>query len=117
MTESEFDRLFQQALSTAAENVERRLSQAIPRVFEVAVYGAGYSGKVMSPEQAVHTLYLGPDRFYRIIDVAITAVTRSHCTVFVRVSGHTPGSFEETWNEPPGAGPFKQLLVPEVRVE
>jgi len=117
MTEEEFADLFHQALERAVENAEHRLARPIPRRFAVTVFGAGYSGVIMSPEQAVRVLYLGPDRYYRIIDVAVVAVEQDRCTAFVRISGHAPGSFDETWNDPPGAGPFKQILAQEIKVE
>lgn len=117
MTLAEFNELFRQALEQAAKNAETRLSRAVPRDFTVHVYGAGYSGTTMSPEQASERLYLGPNRFYRIIDVAVTGVSGDRCTAFVRASGHQPSSFEDTWNEPPGSGPFKQLLAEKIDVQ
>lgn len=114
MTEEEFVVLFEQALGRAAENAAQQLGRAIPRVFKINLYGADHSGMAMSPQDVLKFLYLGPSLFYRVIDLAVTAVTPSSSIVFVRVSGHAPGSFDETWNDPPGSGPFKQLLAQEV---
>ena len=45
------------------------------------------------------------------------AVAPTHTDIFARVSGHAPGSFDQTWNEPPGTGPFKQLIAEHIRVD
>lgn len=116
MTEAEFIQLFRDALDVAAKNAECKLGRAVPRVFEVLLFGAGYSGVKMFPEEAGRVLFLGQDRFYRIIDVSVVGVEVDRCRVFVRVSGHSPGSFDETWNDPPGSGPFKQLLAQDIEV-
>ena len=71
---------------------------------------------MVEPGAAIHDLYLGTDRFYRIIDVAVIEVGKGHTTVFVRASDHKPASFEQTWNDPPGSGPFKQLIADSIKV-
>lgn len=62
----------------------------------------------MSVDQALDEIYLGRDRFYRIIDVAIRRLLPGQSIAFVRVSGHTPGAFSQTW-DPSDLGPFKQI--------
>ena len=52
----------------------------------------------MSIGQAVDHIYLGNDRFYKIIDVAIRRVLPRKSVAFVRVSGHPPGPFSQTWD-------------------
>jgi hypothetical protein len=54
--------------------------------------------------------------FNPIIDVAVIKVSHDEVTVFVRPSGYAPRSFEETWNDPPGSGPFKQLLAGKIEL-
>jgi hypothetical protein len=71
---------------------------------------------VLAVAAAGDALYLGDDRFYRIIDVAVVGVSADTTTVFVWASAHHPGSFNETWNDPPGSGPFKQLIADEIKV-
>jgi hypothetical protein len=116
MTKEEFRQLFEAALETAAKNAEQQLGQSIPHWYRVQLHGAKHAGDVMTIDAAVHALYLGEDRFYRIIDVAITGVSRQFSTAFVRASAHKPSSFEDTWNEPPGSGPFKQLIAEEITI-
>jgi hypothetical protein len=55
-------------------------------------------------------IYLGGDRFYKIIDVAIRKALPKETVAFVRVSGHPPVDFSETW-DPSTFGPFKQIIA------
>lgn len=74
----------------------------------------GHSGELFKLDDAVDVVYLGPDQFFRIIDVAVTEVTPDSTTVFVRISGHTPDEFAKTWN-PADLGPFKQIAAMSIR--
>ena len=71
----------------------------------------------MTPAEVLEVLYLGPDTFFRIVDVAVLRVLSDRCVVFMRVSGHRPGSFSESWNQPEGSGPFKQIDSETIGVE
>ena len=64
----------------------------------------------MSIGQALDHIYLGRNRFYRIIDVAIRRVLPKKSIAFVRVSGHPAGPFNQTW-DPTDLGPFKQIIA------
>ena len=116
MTKTEFHQLFAAALERATQHAEKRLGQSIPHRYSIELHGAGHSGDVMTTDEAVNALYLGKDRFYRVIDVAITAVSDQFSRVFVRASAHQPSTFEETWNDPPGGGPFKQLMAEDITI-
>jgi hypothetical protein len=117
MTRDEFGRLFESALETAATNAQGILKRKVPRSFGIRLHGAGHRGeRVMDVNAAANALYLGENRFYRIIDVCVVEVSGDVSTVFVRASAHQPGSLEETWNDPPGSGPFKQLWAQEIKV-
>jgi hypothetical protein len=117
MTREEFGRLFESALDAAAAHAEASLNRKIPRHFRISLHGAGHIGeRVMDVKGAADALYLGENRFYRIIDVSVVEVSGDMSTVFVRASAHQPGSFQETWNNPPGSGPFKQIWAQEIKV-
>lgn len=107
----EFQNLFLVALSTATENAEKILAHPIPREYLILLYGAGYSGELISVQQATEALYINPDEFYRIIDIAVQKVEPKLTTIFVRVSGHKPTQFDKTWDTPKGNGPFKQIIA------
>ncbi len=116
MNKDEFAALWRRALEQAASNADTALGFQVPRALTIRLRGAGPAEDELSPEAALERLYLGPDRFYRIVDVSVTEVTPERSIVFVRVSAHAPATFEKTWNEPRGMGPFKQLIAKAIKV-
>ena len=114
MTRDDFKVLFDQAIAKAIENAKQKLGRQIPQDVQILLHGAGHSGDLLSRVDALDALYLGEDKFYLVIDVAVVAVSNQLTRVFVRASNHRPGSFEQTWNDPPGSGPFKQVISKEI---
>jgi hypothetical protein len=110
MTKDGFRRLFLQALNVAAENAETRFGRRVPRSFVIELHAPESSGQTITVDQALDQIYLGTDRFYRIIDVAIQRVLPRKSVAFVRVSGHLPAPFSQTW-DPSNLGPFKQIIA------
>ncbi len=116
MDNQEFKKLFLKSLYEAAFHAERRFSRQISRCFEIELHGAGYMGTRITPENAADILFIDNEHFYRVIDVSVIEIHATKTCVFVRVSAHEPGAFAETWNQPLGMGPFKQILAKNVRV-
>ena len=110
MTRDEFRKLYLEALSAAADNAEGALAGPISRSFLIELHGpgGGSNERLLTVDEAFDALYLGNDRFYRIVDVAVKKVLPDNSVIFVRPSGHTPDTFEKTWY-PPEKGPFKQI--------
>jgi hypothetical protein len=117
MTFEEFNKLFHEALQSAVKNAEKQLHKKIPLNLEIILHGAGHSGDIVDPLVAAKELYLGENKFFRIIDVTVFKVSRNKTTMFVRASSHRPSTFNQTWNNPPGSGPFKQLIPMDIKVE
>ncbi len=107
----EFKELFVQSLDIAADNAESALGKQIPRVYKIQLYGPGHSGDVLDVDEATSLLFINEASSYRIIDVAVKQISPSFSTIFVRVSGHKPVPFEQTWDTPKGRGPFKQIMA------
>jgi hypothetical protein len=114
MTKDDFKLLFDKALATAIASAEQQLQRPIPHDVEILLHGARHSGELLSPSEALGELYLGEDEFYLVIDVAVIAVSNHLTRVIMIASGHAPGPFEQTWNDPPGSGPFKQVISKEI---
>ena len=110
MTRDAFRILFQSALETAADHAAGILGHAVPHAFEIEMHGLAPASRTLTVDEAFNEIYLEPERFYRVIDLAVLRVSGEVTTIFMRVSGHPPDTFERTWNQPPGSGPFKQLL-------
>jgi len=111
MTKQEFRDIFRHALEKAVQNAESKLGHAIPHDLRIELHGQAAHPRQMSVDEALDALYLGPDKFFRVIDVAVRNVSNTTTTVFMGISGHAPCRLEETWNDPPGAGPFKQIMA------
>ena len=116
MNKEEFKTLFEEALEAAAQNAERKLGRPVPRRFEIETHGLAPHPRILKKDDAFEEIYLGPDRFYRIIDLAVRRVSKDVCTVFMGISGHEPGPLNQTWNQPSGKGPFRQVLSDQVKV-
>lgn len=116
MTKDEFRVLFENALEIAAQNAEKKVGHPISRNFEIELHGRSPKTRILGKEDTLDEIYLGPDRFFRIIDVAVRQISNTASTVFVGISGHPPGTWDETWNQPTGSGPFKQVLAENVSV-
>jgi hypothetical protein len=110
MTKDEFRKLFLRALNDAAENAEVKLARSIPRSFVIELHAPESPGRTVSVDKALDQIYLGSDRFYRIIDIAIKKLLPGEAVAFVRVSGHPADEFSKTW-DPSALGPFKQIIA------
>ena len=104
------------ALEIAARNAEKQLGFPVPRQFEIEMHGLCRHSRMLSKEEAFEQIYLGPDLFYRVINVAVRRVGKHASTVFMGISGHAPCPLDQTWNQPPGSGPFKQVLSIEIEL-
>ena len=113
MTKNDFRVLFLQALNNAADNAEAKFARPIPRSFVIELHAPESSGRALSVDEALDHIYLGSDRFYRIIDVAIKELLPGKSVAFVRVSGHQSAEFSKTW-DPSGLGPFKQIIAEKI---
>ena len=113
MDKIEFSKLLSQTLDVAAKRAELRTSRSIPRAFKIQLYLGIHQGELIDPPEAESALYLGPDKFYKIIDVCVRAVRADTTIVFVRPSGHAPVPFSATF-DPTTNGPFIQVDPTEI---
>jgi hypothetical protein len=114
LSKEKFYLFLREALERAARSAEQALHRPVPRKFAIALHGLGHSGVLFRPEEIVDVIYLGEDRFFRIIDVAVTEVSPETTTVFMRISGHAPSEFATTW-DPQDLGPFKQIMAGHIK--
>ena len=116
MTREEFKVLFERALNVAAENAEQQLGRPVPRSFEIEFHGDYPLARMMKKDDAFEAIYLGPDRFFRVIDISVSRISKDVSTIYMAVSGHPPDTWDRTWNQPPGSGPFKQVFAAKIAV-
>jgi hypothetical protein len=110
MTKTEFEKLFERALNVAAAKAEVEFGTSVARSFQIELHASGYDGRVVSYDEALNQIFVGSDRFYKIIDVAIKELLSDESVAFVRVSGHPTVPFDQTY-DPSGLGPFKTLIA------
>lgn len=111
MNFDEFKKLFFAALEQAALNTEELIDQKISRNYKIELHGAGFSGDIMTADEAAEFLYINENEFWYVIDVSVKKAFEDKSLVFVRASGHPPAPIENTWNYANGAGPFKEIIA------
>lgn len=114
MTKDEFKRLFLEIANQAIDQARLVTSKKVPSNFVVEMHGAGMSGRLMTSDEAIEIMYIDEKTFYRFIDVGVKRICDTESLLFVRVSGHEPGTFDNTWNTPKGNGPFKVIVPLEI---
>ncbi len=69
----------------------------------------------MNLDKAIDVMFVSEDEYYPTIDVGPKRIQDDNLVIFVGISGREPTSFSQTWNTPPGSGPFKVIepLIPE----
>lgn len=108
MTKEQFKSIFYKALGVAAGAAVPQANGKVPHAFMIDLQAFGYSGGLLTCEQAIDRIFISEDKFYRIIDVAITGVHPEYAVAFVRVSGHPPNAYADTLS-PETMGPFNIL--------
>ena len=116
MTRDEFADAFRSAIMDSIGLARKNTGGRVPERFKIEFHGFGQNGKTLEIDEALELLYVGPDRYLKVIDVSVVRIMPSYCVVFVRPSGHAPGPFQDTWNQPPGSGPFKQLICESIQI-
>ena len=106
----EFRTYFNDALNVAAVQAEKHFRVHVPQQKSVELHGAGHGGDRVAPDVAADALYLGPERFYKLVDVVIKWIEGDTAVVFVRVAGFEPCPWEETL-DPGRLGPFKTTML------
>lgn len=105
MDNADFRQNFDEAIRRALELAEVDPKGLIP---VVEYHGTPNPRPFISIDEALNLLWLSEDRFYRIVDIGVFKDGRSPPVLFVRVSGHAPGPYSDTW-DPSDLGPFKQV--------
>lgn len=103
----QFRLVFDTTLEAMARLVELAEGYPIQRNFKIELGGVGGVRNPLSPDEAFDILYLGDEEYYSIINVSVVSIKDQTITVWMQVTGHGPGPFNRTWNQPDGAGPFK----------
>ena len=110
MNRGEFENLFHVVVEQSIRNAELKLNKMLPRNTQFLLNGWGKECPTIDSSKAVDHLYIDDHSFYRIIDVGVIRYSEKQIFIVARRSGHKPSSFDGTWNDPKGMGPFKQIV-------
>jgi len=105
MDKGRFALLFREAVRRALEQAGVPASLGEP---VVEFYGKPNPGSPVTVAEALDFLWLSPERFYRVVDVAAFLGENNPPVIFVRPAGFEPSAYADTW-EPQGLGPFKVM--------
>ena len=105
MDKSSYALLFQEAVRRALQ--EAGLSSASGEPI-VEFHGKPNPSHPVSVGEALEFLWISPDLFYRIVDVAAFLGEDNPPVLFVRPSGHEPSAYADIW-ETSDLGPFKVM--------
>jgi hypothetical protein len=98
----------------------RNFGEAIRRALELAdleptgmspvveFHGKPNPPRPISVNEALDLLWLSVDRYYQIVDVGAFSGATEPPVLFVRISGHEPSAYSNTWY-PTDLGPFKAI--------
>lgn len=110
MTRTQFNALFRGAIDEAIAAAQKVIQRAVPPTILVELHSLHVHGELVSASRALDEIYLDEMRFFKIVDIGFKGIDHDKCVVFVRVSGHSPGPFSETW-DPTRFGPFKIIEI------
>ncbi len=116
MNKEEYVILLRTAVETALENADYKLNRKLPQNVRLLINGWYAESPSLTILEAVEELYISENEFYRIIDIGVIRVIGDTTFLVARRSGHKPSTFGETWNEPKGSGPFKQIIFEDIEL-
>lgn len=114
VTEETVRKLFEQCIKTAIEEAQQQISEPLPTRFYLGFEAFGQHGKELSIDEVISFLYRD-GAFPRIVDIAVRGIRDGRTFIWIRPSSHQyVKDFSQTWNTPPGMGPFKcvGLMLP-----
>lgn len=110
MNQTEFKELFRNKVYEAIAAAPELEKNAAGKEWRFEVHGGGQQGQVFDFDAALDVIFIDDSRFYPTIDIGLRHVSNDTALFFLGVSGREPVPFGETWNHPPGGGPFKVVV-------
>ncbi len=109
LTEDEFRALFLRAIDDTIDVAQAEVAEPLPRAVRFVLDAFGRGRDESSLEEVLALLYRD-GTFPRVVDVFVRGVASERTIIKVSPSGHAYVSdVAQTWNNPPGMGPFKSL--------
>lgn len=104
-----FNEKFAEAIKRAFYEVCNAKSNSMPLPEKFRVHAPNAPNELIDRDSASALIFINESLFYKIIDVGIILDKHEGNSVFVRVSGHDPVEYENTF-DPSNLGPFKIII-------
>ena len=114
MKKDDFKNLFKTSVEIAIVNAEAKLGIRLSRNIKILISGWEPLSPTLTLDEAFEEIFISESSFFRIIDLGVIRFSNNSVSVAVRHSDHKPSEFEDTWNQPFGSGPFKQIIFEEI---
>lgn len=118
VNKSEYQKIFELALENASKNAEKAFHVDVPRRFHIELRGASISYRVLPSENVVDAIFIEENQFWLLINVMVIEVSlEANLTIIsLNITGHGPGTFEQTFSYSDGKVPFHQVLPLELKL-
>ena len=109
LSAEEFELMFVRCVEKTVEMAQEEVGEPLPAAFCFELAIRDCAGRELSSEEVLSVLYQSGE-FPRLVDVAVRGVTEDSTIIWIRPSAHPLAkTIVETWNDPPGSGPFKPI--------
>lgn len=109
LTKEIFRDLLLECIRITTDTAQKDVAEPLPEKLSLELAAFGQAGKITTLDEVLSFLYV-QGTFPRIVDVAVKGVTKDATLIWIRPSAHPYVSdIRETWNQPPGMGPFKSI--------
>jgi hypothetical protein len=108
--------LLKRCINSTIDDVQEEIPDPLPRTLYLELAAFDRSGKDTSFEEVMSLLYID-GTFPQVVDIGVKGITKGSTIIWIRPSSHTyVSNISDTWNQPPGMGPFKSigLILPKM---
>lgn len=109
LTQETFRDLLLECIRITMDTAQKDIADSLPEKLSLELAAFGQVGKITALDEVLSFLYV-QGTFPRVIDVAVKGITKDATLIWIRPSAHPyVNDIRETWNQPPGTGPFKSI--------
>ena len=101
--------LLEKGITTTLVEAQKEVSYTLPQQIYITLGAFRQDDRDLSIEEVMQFLFQ-EGAFPRVVDIAVRGIKNGRTLIWIRPSDHPyVTTLVETWNTPPGMGPFKSL--------
>jgi hypothetical protein len=109
LSREQFEALLDAAVERTVEVAQRDVAEPLPPSRRYRLRSFGFDDEDLSLDAIADLLYFD-GTFPPIVDVSVRGIAGDATLIWLIVPGYPwTSELEQTWNDPPGSGPFKSL--------